>query len=271
MSRLSTTRKSSLLAITLGLTAIGSTTIPAAAHPGVGSTLSAASPLASMPHPSGGFAGGAAGALKQMLPASSTISHTVTGNLSNAAAHVIGQKAPGPIGKAAIGNLNSPARVAGQATTTADPKAKATIGDLESPAHVVVGQAGTPPKGPMGVKVIPLGNGNGKDVVYDLCRFNRLKCSGQGLPTSDGSSPPAPQNPGSTPSMPGSPGYPPGGMSGSGIAGTISGVLSGVMSGGSGPVDPGQTAPVAVPTPVIQPPRVVTGAPRPWRASPATA
>jgi hypothetical protein len=59
LSRLSITRKSSLLAIALGLTALGPPTIPAAARPGLSSARLPASlvPPAPSAHPAAGFIG----------------------------------------------------------------------------------------------------------------------------------------------------------------------------------------------------------------------
>jgi hypothetical protein len=239
MSRSSITRKTSLLTIALGLTALGSAIVPAAAVPGI-------HPLTSvLPHPAAGLGSTKLGGLKQAVPVSGPTGSKVIGNI-NYPAKVTGQQPPaaGPTGSKVIGSITP--KVTGPTTTGAGPIISKTIGDVDSPVKVI-GQG--PIIKPIGVMLPPGQKPNGGG-VDNICPFNKFKCPPAPGGTGGGNTPAGPTTgntttgpmTGANPPMPG--GVPMGPVGG---GGHISLQLPPVA------IDPPyQTQPVAVaPQPVV--------------------
>jgi hypothetical protein len=199
MSRLSTT--SSLLAAALGLTALGSTAIPAAALTGLGGTAHSPMSLGSTSKTSHTTIGTMSSPVfKPTVPGASSVAKTTIGNISSPVFKPTVTGA-GSVAKTTIGNISSPVfkpTVPGTGSV-----AKTTVGNLQDPIHLPT---------PTGVVVKPNGG------VDNICPFNKFKCpppqNGTSTGTGTGTGTTA-QNPppGSNPSMPmpSGPMYPTGG------------------------------------------------------------
>jgi hypothetical protein len=175
MSR-KTLTQSSLLALALGLTALGSTTIPAAALSGLG--RAPISPSIGGSHTSATGFLGAGNVLGKAVSTPHATGNPILGNL-NAPVHVVGPAAlkPGTQDKGTIGNLKT---VPPHVVTT--PINVGTVGNLKEPPHIP--GIKPPPKPPI--------------QVDNVCPFNKFKCPPQGQ-----NGPTTTQNPAWNPTMPG--------------------------------------------------------------------
>ncbi len=221
MSRSTLTPRSTLLTIALGLTALGSATIPAAASPGV----HLPSLTSALPQPAAGLGSTKIGGSKQAVPVSE------------------------PTGSKIIGTIKSPVKVIEPPPPAAGPTGSKVIGSI---TPKVIGQAttGNGPiyKGPMGVMLPPGQKQNGG--IDNVCPFNKFKCPPAPGGTGGGNTPAGPTT-GNTPAGPTTGANPP--MPGSGPMWPVGG--GGQISLQLPPVTiapPYQTQPVAVaPQPVV--------------------